>query len=434
MKKNQFKVFLTAVFLAGIVFSCKDESLQIKTPDTASDIANAKTWYETNIPQVISFKAGNVNPSFINIKPNWDEARVNQNDKYKTVESVISSQGQFSFVTPECTRKFHETNDPNYKQSLTRIVIQTDKITNKKIGFLMTIIPSLKYLEDTKFKPFKNTYLKRDENFGGYIVYHNLNGQFVNGWKYLNGKITHTVKNINGSDQTFNLKSSGTLDCTVYQYTVIFSQCMDWFTVHDNGDVYNGTTCTFYSEQIGLWQECSWLDNNGEDIGTIADPGLYTPTFIHAEHRLQYKSKLPPDSTTNVQIANLCVFKIMEWLSKYYGKFLSYDESLAYYSQLTGLDQLIIKYVLGVSSGNLFGLISHYYNATFLINVNEAIDAGRPLLASLINADGSEHEVWITGYYDAGGFEYFDPQLGIYCSTSSLTAFDQIFEITGTKF
>ena len=57
----------------------------------------------------------------------------------------------------------------------------------------MTIIPSIEYLELTAFNPFHNTYVNRDEHFGGYIIYHNLDGTFANGWKYVDGKITHTV-------------------------------------------------------------------------------------------------------------------------------------------------------------------------------------------------------------------------------------------------
>ena len=48
----------------------------------------------------------------------------------------------------------------------------------------MTIMPSVEYMEQTDFKSFYNSYLKRDKNFDGYIIYHDLDGNFVNGWKY----------------------------------------------------------------------------------------------------------------------------------------------------------------------------------------------------------------------------------------------------------
>lgn len=37
-------------------------------------------------------------------------------------------------------------------------------------------------------------YIHRNKHFVGRIIYHNLDGQFVNGWAYKNGKITGHVK------------------------------------------------------------------------------------------------------------------------------------------------------------------------------------------------------------------------------------------------
>ncbi|MDR0605745.1 MAG: hypothetical protein LBG80_15740 [Bacteroidales bacterium] len=39
----------------------------------------------------------------------------------------------------------------------------------------------------------RNTYLNRDPNFDGLVVYHNLDGTFSNGWKYVEGKIVTSL-------------------------------------------------------------------------------------------------------------------------------------------------------------------------------------------------------------------------------------------------
>ena len=39
----------------------------------------------------------------------------------------------------------------------------------------------------------RNTYLNRDKYLGGYVLFHNFEGQFVNGWEYKGGKIIHRI-------------------------------------------------------------------------------------------------------------------------------------------------------------------------------------------------------------------------------------------------
>jgi hypothetical protein len=65
-----------------------------------------------------------------------------------------------------------------------------DNKTKKGQGFFMTIMPGLDYLVAKNFAPFyDNSYMDIDENYSGYILYHNINGSFANGWKYENGQI-----------------------------------------------------------------------------------------------------------------------------------------------------------------------------------------------------------------------------------------------------
>ena len=60
--------------------------------------------------------------------------------------------------------------------------------------FVMLIVPDLSYLEKSDFKPFyKNTYLERDDDFSGYILYYELDGTFANGWRYEDGELRQTV-------------------------------------------------------------------------------------------------------------------------------------------------------------------------------------------------------------------------------------------------
>ena len=80
----------------------------------------------------------------------------------------------------------------------------------------------------------------------------------------------------------------------------------------------------------------------------------------------------------------------------------------------------------------MFDLITHYFNTTFIINLHEAIDMGHPVIGLITNPYGMSHEVLITGYFDNGLIEYFDPALGGYYANGEST-FDELFEISGVK-
>jgi hypothetical protein len=47
----------------------------------------------------------------------------------------------------------------------------------------MTMVGDKQYLETKKFKLWQNNYLKKDKDFSGLVLFHNLEGAFVNGWR-----------------------------------------------------------------------------------------------------------------------------------------------------------------------------------------------------------------------------------------------------------
>ncbi|WP_418894678.1 hypothetical protein [Limibacterium fermenti] len=156
-----------------------------------------------------------------------------------------------------------------------RLVVKTELSSGAKDAFPMTIIPSVEYLELTDFKAFdNNSYIGRDKQFTGRILYHNLEGEFVNGWVYKNGRITHSLKRVQpNEDPVISLKSSGSSDCQEVEQWDWTRTCTDWYqyTNIDRTPVYTGTTCTDWKyEFIGTEQQCTSGDGgNGEDGGDI---------------------------------------------------------------------------------------------------------------------------------------------------------------------
>lgn len=209
MKKELSVRVLFFIGITTIFMGCQDD-IGDKPPKTqrslwdwfsdsdAADISNAREWYQQNGAQAVKTKAGQ-HPLFDEMVPYWQETYVRKDRYCKTVEVALNARRRRKFIDGMCSMMYEESRDQKYLQSLTRLIIKTDLKTNKVQGFFMTIVPSLQYLQDCQFKPFiRNTYTERDRNFDGYIYYHELNGEYANGWKYTDGMITHTMQPADG--------------------------------------------------------------------------------------------------------------------------------------------------------------------------------------------------------------------------------------------
>lgn len=254
-----------------------DPDFHLDEVDTNREVLAVKQWYETNRPSKVSFRSAENNDetSSIEVKPDWDQTSARANKREKTVETNLYVKGIINFVVPDNKLKYDETGDDRYMRSLTRLIIKT-KLRNGTVdGFLMTIMPSVEYLELTNFRAFeKINYIGRDKQFTGRILYHNLEGEFVNGWVYKNGKITHSIKKSQpDEDPIISLKSSGSSDCYEVEYWGWTTTCTDWYqtTNYDPTPVYLYTTCTDLNYSLlGYGVECSPNDGgDGENGGTV---------------------------------------------------------------------------------------------------------------------------------------------------------------------
>ena len=60
-------------------------------------------------------------------------------------------------------------------------------------AFYMTIVPTIDCVRNFSTRINRNTYLQRNKYLSGYILYHSLEGDIINGWEYKDGKITGKV-------------------------------------------------------------------------------------------------------------------------------------------------------------------------------------------------------------------------------------------------
>ena len=269
-------IAIFALLLCVVVYACQDEFGEpFDAQENARAIEYAKSWYNMNKPSDLAFRSSNGKVE-IRMKPEWKNAFSKKNGKYETVESDLLTFGMFHFVHPKCMEKYNETGDMKYLRSYSRIVFRTDRKTNETVGFLMTQVPDLKFLEDTKFKPFKKShYLDRDSKFGGWFLFHNLDGSFANGWVYENGKITGRINYFDIDSVDFSFR---TLQCYEEMWYLNMWECPYWYTGGEDGYQYY---CSLISSTyIGSTYFCE-DDGTGEGgIDGGGSGGDYSSTSV----------------------------------------------------------------------------------------------------------------------------------------------------------
>jgi len=322
-KKNNLSK-ITAIFvllLFIVLYACEKEFLDSAyEKEQTQAIDRAKAWYEMNKPEAVEMRSSNGTEK-VSMKPDWTYAFLNKNEKYEIVETDLAMQGIFGFIDKDCMAKYKETNDDRYKPLYTRLVICTDRKTNETVSFLMTQVPNLEWLEKSKFKPFKKScYLNLGKDFGGAILFHNLDGSFSNGWVYENGKITASISSMEEGPAEFSLRSTTCYQVDVY---LVWQQCTDYYTVHEDYDTYSGSVCTTWTEYSHSYDACfddgtgsgGYNSGGGGDGGATGSGTPINPCF----------SGIAGNSNNNVMLSDPNIKNGMDTILKDYAK-NSYDE------------------------------------------------------------------------------------------------------------
>ena len=208
MTKKWWKYSILTILIGGILYACLDEDVDIREEAFSSmfelsgrespEVLRAKAWYEAHEEQVYLSRSGEVreNPLFAEVNPVWREAYVVRDtvDPLITVEVPIASLSNKTFAFPENARAYESTEDLRYIQSLTYLIICTDLRNSRTVGFFMTQIPSKMYMAIKDFRAYTLTYLTRAEDYDGTVLFHSLNGEFLNGWIYEEGQLTKKLK------------------------------------------------------------------------------------------------------------------------------------------------------------------------------------------------------------------------------------------------
>lgn len=201
-------------------------------------VSQAKAWLQNAFPQTRSSNDWRLL---------WEYAFTDSLNNSETVEIPIAYLKQTCTILPECMQMYEETKDKRYLQNITRFIVEKNDSTQQTRAYFMTIVPTMKYLEETDFQINLNTYLQRDHEFDGYIMFYDTEGSLVNGWKYVDGEVASEVSPAQSATTT-----RASQEVCLYE---IIRTYTDWYV---NG-VYDHTTLN--DVEVNKL-EC-WIDSEG---------------------------------------------------------------------------------------------------------------------------------------------------------------------------
>lgn len=125
--------------------------------------------------------------------PSWRIYTFFQNDSLLSVDVDMTDRITQDYFLKENLEAYQESKDNDYIRSYTRYVYTLNRKTNEERAFFMTVVPTADFVQKYNKRIRGVTYLKRDKDLNAYILYHELDGTFINGWEYKQGKITNKV-------------------------------------------------------------------------------------------------------------------------------------------------------------------------------------------------------------------------------------------------
>ena len=206
-----------------------------KSPFSFS-LTEAKRWFTDNIRNTTAPQNSEVNELFSNAIPDWSKATNTQDKDWYVIELPIRFNKSIGFDVHAVGNV--ESKPSNKKTSL--VILK-----HKKNGNLRSVLMHLASTSETNLQ--KINYANK-ENFNGTVLYTTLNGMFLNGWVYENGKVKAAI-----SKKKENLASRVELpgdECTTIQ--------IDWYE----------QTCTYYSNNTEICSGWTYTHTTYQTICT----------------------------------------------------------------------------------------------------------------------------------------------------------------------
>jgi hypothetical protein len=251
--------------IALIVNSCKKDANSNEQNKLADSTLNeARQWYENTYSlnsspdkQIINGIGKKRDWSKI-LRPNWDKAEAFVSKGLNFIELPATKRGDMAFTTKDLPPGQFDFKNANSATSLLLI-----KQNGEYAIYAMTILADETYLKGNRSKLKNNTYRNRDQDFTGRVFYHTMDGTFINGWRYVNGKVTnalyHQKESISQGSQSIQSvggsKTNMLQDCMATVVVTVYSICdypaNDVNLEHPSNCSYSNTVDIFYDGDCG---------------------------------------------------------------------------------------------------------------------------------------------------------------------------------------
>ncbi|WP_291587335.1 hypothetical protein [Bacteroides sp.] len=436
------------------ILTNKSKDINIK-----SDLDIARNWYnQQQITHEAETRSDNLNVNPIPVlsgSPSWEYYAINRNDSLLVVDVDLTDRVCQDFVTKENWDFYQQTKEWKYRRSYTHFVYVKNYKTNTETGFLMTIIPSKFYTKTHADRINKNTYLHRDKYLFGSVLFHDLNGKFVNGWKYERGKVVGKIRkkrwdDFPNADRLVFRSIPARYEVAPQLYTPPTTRAgMEDDPLYDGGTF---PDIIVTPDPKPNWGDFSpgggWIDHNDDNIphnnedgynhdndGYINEPhdggsgGYNPPPLTPPAKGKDFESKIGDKivvgklpATMEVQWTNGCVPAIMKLVYEIFGDNSKtekglIDEYCALSKAKGGTNNDIIAFLDSNTGGVELFLLADFVDENFILNpfidLRNSIDRGDVVMVDVPSEmPNSAHNVLVMGYHTNGDFIYMDPEKG----------------------
>lgn len=183
-----------------IIYSCRKDHTENTRPTAVMTdplVSLAKKWYDStyvNINNSNTKQATQSDKKYLHdwskkFAPYWSKAKIFTEDGTTFIELPAVKNGDMALLFD------HLKDTVNYDFS--RSGTMTDLLIIKQQGsfamYAMTIQADSSYLNGNYSRVYNNSYQKMDTNFTGAVLFHQMDGTFVNGWRYSKGRLTRQL-------------------------------------------------------------------------------------------------------------------------------------------------------------------------------------------------------------------------------------------------
>lgn len=235
IKGNRLMFIILAV-LCLCIYACYDgvdfpsgkssRSGKSKKKNKELTTAIARQWFEANMTPVVTMRSSEAKDvQAAMVKPKWEDAYEANRGKYEVVQTPILTRGRRMFVDAETQSEFEKIRGQKYLRNAARMVIRKDLKTGEIRSFITVFVGSLEYMKKSK-RMGRNSYLYRETNFDGKVLFFEPNGGLINGWKYRNGKIVAKIMPLS-EDAKFIITRGWVEECYTETDYELTEECHD---------------------------------------------------------------------------------------------------------------------------------------------------------------------------------------------------------------